>query len=122
MILSREINKLVAKRQYWKKKLIQVIETMTPITVTRSYHPCGNPQCKRCREEGGKHGPFLYAGYKDAKKKTHSFYVPVELEYLADNGYKAWMDFKEIGKRIGEINREILKLRIKGRGKNDRKD
>lgn len=117
MTFCKEINRLRAKRRYWEKKLLKVIDTLAPITVTRSYHVCGNPKCKRCREEGGKHGPFLYATYKDDKKKTHTFYVPVDLEHLADEAHKAWNDFKEIGREIGNINREILQLTIKERRK-----
>lgn len=117
MIFRKEINRLRAKRRYWEGKLLKVIETMAIITVTRSYHVCGNPKCKRCREEGGKHGPFLYATYKDDKNKTHTFYVPVGFEHLADEAHKAWNDFKEIGRKIGEINREIFRLTIKARRK-----
>jgi hypothetical protein len=113
MTFWKEINALKAKRRYWEGRLRKVIETMSPITVTRSLHVCGNPKCKRCREQGGKHGPFLYATYKDNKGKTHTFYVSSGLEGLADEAHKAWLDYKEIGRRIGEINRQILFLRIK---------
>lgn len=113
MTLWKELNRLRGKRRYWQKKLLQVIDTMATITVSRSYHVCGNPKCKRCREEAGKHGPFLYATYKDEERKTHTFYVPVELEHLADEAHNAWSDFKEIGRRIGEINREILRLKLR---------
>jgi hypothetical protein len=117
MIFREELNRLKTKRRYWKKKLLSVIDTMAPITISRSYHVCGNPSCKKCREAGGKHGPFLYTTYKDEERKTHTFYVSVELEHLADEAYKAWVDFKEIGRKIGEINRDILKLKLKGRRK-----
>ena len=113
MPFCKELNGLKARRRYWEKKLIEVIDTMSPVTVSRTYHVCGNPKCKRCREEGGKHGPFLYATYKDEERKTHTFYVPRKFEPLADEAHKGWLEFKEIGKKIGDINREILSLRIK---------
>ena len=112
---TREINRLRAKRRYWEKKLLGLLDTMAPLTVSRSYHVCDNPRCKRCRKEGGKHGPFLYATYKDERRKTHTFYVPVGVEHLVEEAHKAWGDFKEIGRRIGEINREILKLQLQER-------
>lgn len=113
---KREINRLRAKRRYWQKKLLGVMDRMAPITVTRSYHVCGNPKCRRCREQGGKHGPFLYATYKDKSRKTHTFYVSVGREHLVDEAHQGWLEFKEIGKRIGELNREILKLKLKAGG------
>lgn len=121
MTHCNEITNLKAKRRYWQGKLLAAIDTMAPITVTRSYHVCGNPKCKRCREEGGKHGPFLYVTYKDENRKTQSLYVNVGLEHLADRAHEAWNEYKEIGRKIGEINREILRLEIKRRRRDDRK-
>jgi hypothetical protein len=113
MPFGKDMNRLRAKRRYWEKRLAQVVDGMSSITVSRTYHVCGNPKCKRCREEGGKHGPLLYATYKDEARKTHTLYVPRKLEYLADEAHRKWLEFKEIGKKIGDINREILILRIK---------
>ena len=113
MTICKQKNKLLAKRRYWTNKLSKIVENMAQITVSRTYHVCGNPKCKRCREEGGKHGPFLYASYKDENRKTHGFYVPVNQQHLADIAHQSWNEFKEVGKKISEINREILKLHIR---------
>lgn len=121
-MISRKIGNLKARRRYWEKKLLSVTPAMAPMSVTRSYHTCGNPKCKRCREEGGRHGPFLYTTWKDVEGKTQSFYVNVGSQHLVDQAHEAWNEFREIGRKIGEINREILRLKIKGSGKDDRKD
>lgn len=115
MTPCKEINRLKARRRYWKSKLLSLLDVMAPLTVSRTYHVCGNPGCRRCREEGGKHGPFLYATYKDHDRKTRTFYVNVGFEHLADRAHAAWEEYKEIGRKIGEINRELLRLEIKGR-------
>ena len=85
---------------------------MAQITLSRTYRACGNPQCKRCREQGGKHGPFLNVNYREGGKMK-GFYVPVKLEHLAEDAHREWLRFKEIGNKIGTINRTILKLRMK---------
>lgn len=116
-MICKQIEKLKAKRRYWERKLLSVTSTMAPMSVTRSWHVCGNPKCKRCREEGGRHGPFLYTTWKDTEGKTQSFYVNVGSEHLVERAHSSWSEFKEIGRKIGEINREILRLEIKVRGK-----
>ena len=112
---KEEIRRLKARRRYWKGKLLSLLDEMAPVTVSRTYHVCGNPNCRRCREEGGKHGPFLYATYKDRDHKTRTLYVNVGLEDMVDRAHEAWNGYKEIGRKIGEINRELLRLEIEGR-------
>lgn len=114
-MICKEITRLKQKRRYWEKKLLTVTRTMAPLSVTRSWHVCGNPKCRRCREEGGRHGPFLYTTYKDEAGKTKAFYVNVGKEHLADRAHSAWEEYKEVGRKIGDINRELLRLEIKGR-------
>jgi len=123
MTIRERIKELEERRKGLKVELSAILDVMAIVTVTRSYHSCGNPNCKKCKE-GERHGPFLYMTWKNEEKKTRAFYVNRGLEGLADEAHEGWEKFKEVGRKIGEINREILKLKIreerKGR-KNDRK-
>ena len=89
---------------------------MARITVSRVYRRCGNPKCKRCRERGGSHGPFMNAAYREGGK-TKGFYVPVGHKDEVEVAHKAWLRFREIGNEIGNINREILRSKLKDKRK-----
>lgn len=115
MVISREIKQLKQERKKMEKELLKVIKHMAHLTTSRVYRRCGNPKCKRCRKEGGKHGPFFNVAYKEGGK-TRGFYVPVGFEDYVEGAQKEWKEFKTIGYRIGAINRKILQIELKEGG------
>lgn len=117
-MISKEINRLKAKRRYWKEKIISLLDEIMPGGLSYTYRKCGNPKCKKCRVRGELHGPHLFVTYKDkVSGKTGGFYVPKSKEKVIESAHKAWQDAKESLKKLGEINREIIRLRLKERRK-----
>jgi hypothetical protein len=117
-MISKEINRLRSKQRYWKRKLISLMDEMMPGGLSYTYRKCGNPKCKKCRVRGELHGPHLFVTYKDeATGKTGGFYVPKSEEKVIENAHKTWKDAREMLKKIGKINREMLRLRLKERSK-----
>lgn len=120
MGVSISDSKLITRRKELERELKGIVSKMSRITVSRIYRRCGNPKCKRCREQGGNHGPFMNVAYREGGK-TKGFYVPVGFEAKVESSHRAWIRFREIGNEIGDINREILRLELK-RGKKVDKD
>ena len=54
----------------------------------------------------------MNAAYREGGK-TKGFYVPVGSEDKVESSHRAWIRFREIGNEIGNINREILRLKLK---------
>ena len=119
MGISISDSKLITRRKELERELIRIVSIMSRITVSRVYRKCGNPKCKRCREEGGNHGPFMNVAYREGDK-TKGFYVPVGFEDKVESCHRAWIRFREISNEIGDINREILRLKLKGDRKVDK--
>jgi hypothetical protein len=74
------------------------------------YRRCGKSGC-RC-QDGYRHGPAWCLYYKE-KDKIKILYIPPQYVDKVRVQAKAYRRYKEIGKEICRINRELLELEFK---------
>ena len=104
------------KRDDERNRLIDEIRNLlrhfVPIRISSAYRRCGNPKCRRCRKEDGRHGPFLGAVYR-LNEKTKGFYIPVDAKQDAEKAVGAWRDLRDRIERLGALNREALQQQMR---------
>ena len=80
-------------------------------SLVQRYVKCGKVNCHCANDQG--HGPMFYLSFKE-KGQTKVIYVPGEEVQKVRQQLASFKQYKEIGREIAKLNREILKLR-KGR-------
>ena len=99
-----------------RKKLVSRLIRLDPWiqgTVVETRRICGSKGCA-CRHGGAKH-PAMSLTWKE-KGKTCCLYVPRRLEREVKQWAKNYHMVKEAMEKITELQRDIIRLREKGRG------
>ena len=102
----KKIQTLLQRREDLFRKL-EGLSDMVDGSVVQIFRKCGKPSCK-CAQ-GEKHGAWALL-YKDKNKRTQMVYIPAGGLTEARRRRKRYDQFKQITKKILDLNRQILKL------------
>lgn len=110
---GKSIQRLVGKR----KELLREMSSLTDIvngSITKMYRRCYKPGC--ICEKGEKHGPAWALLYKE-EKKTKMVYLPEGSMAECQRRLKQYGRFKEVARKMIDINRQIMKLQFQAKKK-----
>ena len=98
-----------------RKALVQQVAKLDPLVLRGSlierYKRCGHPGCS-CQQGQG-HGPKYYLSVSQAGSRPEMDYVPAEYSQQVSDYLQNFQQVRQMLEQICNINRELLRRRVK---------
>jgi hypothetical protein len=102
---------LLLRRQALVKQLARLEPLILRGSLIERYKRCGHPGCK-CQQGQG-HGPKYYLSISQAGSRPEMDYVPEEFTKQVSDYLRNFQKVRQVLERICNINRELLRRRVK---------
>jgi hypothetical protein len=102
---------LLRRRQTLAKQLAGLEPLILRGSLIERYKRCGNPGCK-CQKGPG-HGPKYYLSVSQAGARPEMDYVPEEYSKQVSEYLQNFKEVRQVLEKICNINRELLRRRVK---------
>lgn len=102
---------LLLRRQALVKQLARLEPLILRGSLIERYKRCGHPGCK-CQQGQG-HGPKYYLSISQAGSRPEMDYVPEEFTKQVSDYLQNFQKVRQVLERICNINRELLRRRVK---------
>jgi hypothetical protein len=102
---------LLLRRQALVKQLVRLEPLILRGSLIERYKRCGHPGCK-CQQGQG-HGPKYYLSISQAGSRPEMDYVPEEFTKQVSDYLQNFQKVRQVLERICNINRELLRRRVK---------
>jgi hypothetical protein len=109
--MSDTVPTLLRRRQALAKQLTRLEPLVLRGSLIERYKRCGNPGCK-CQLGQG-HGPKYYLSVSQAGGRPEMDYVPEEYSQQVSDYLRNFQRVRLLLEKICNINRELLRRRVK---------
>lgn len=108
---SASTPELLRRRQRLLKQLARLEPYILRGSLIERYKRCGNSGC-RCQQGRG-HGPKYYLSVSQVGSRPEMDYVPKDYSQQVSRYLQNFQNVRELLERICNINRELLRRRVK---------